>query len=81
MIDLTGLDDSAVLLEPGNWTCCACTWENKASFLVCVACCSKRAAPDDSNAVQDDEVNDKVGVQHLYFQERATATLLRDVQQ
>jgi hypothetical protein len=33
--------------EPATWICCACTWENKPSYLVCEACCSERAAPAD----------------------------------
>jgi hypothetical protein len=58
--DMTGLDDSAVSFEPATWICCACTWENKPSYLVCEACCSERAALDDYDAVpEEDEAIDK----------------------
>jgi hypothetical protein len=60
--DVTNLDDSAMSLEPANWTCCACTCENKPSFLVCEVCYSERPAPaaPDGRAVQEeDEAIDK----------------------
>jgi Zn-finger in Ran binding protein and others len=56
LIDITDLDDSAVSLEPANWTCCACTCENKPSFLVCEMCYFERPAPaaPDGRAVQEE---------------------------
>eukprot|EP00953_Heterococcus_sp_UTEX-ZZ885_P023688 13007-Heterococcus_DN1.PRE.1 len=61
LVDMT-VDDSAVSLKPAAWTCCACTCQNKPSFLICEVCYSERSAPaaPDGRAVQEeDEAIDK----------------------
>jgi hypothetical protein len=58
LIDMTGFDDSGTSPEPATWTCCACTYHNQQSYLMCEleACSTERAAPAAADfAVQDED--------------------------